>query len=95
MHALIHLDWPLRLAWGLLAWPVLVYLAILLSSAADPRAVNRRGLSPSSVLARFSRQRSQSYSPRSGSRFPFTARPGTYFSGLVASSRSFATVALS
>jgi hypothetical protein len=41
MHALTHMGWPSRLAWGLLAWPVMVLLAILLSNAADPRAVNQ------------------------------------------------------
>ncbi len=41
MHTVMHMDWPSRLVWGLLAWPVMVYLAILLSSAADPRAVNQ------------------------------------------------------
>jgi hypothetical protein len=37
MHALMHMDWPSRLAWGLLAWPVMIILAVLLSRAADPR----------------------------------------------------------
>lgn len=40
MHTLMHMDWPSRLAWGLLAWPVTIALAILLANAADPRAVN-------------------------------------------------------
>ena len=40
MHRLIHMDWPSRLAWGLLAWPVMISLAILLSNAADPRSVS-------------------------------------------------------
>ena len=39
MHALMHIDWPSRLAWGLLAWPVMIFLAVLLSKAADPRGV--------------------------------------------------------
>ena len=40
MHALMHMDWQARLAWGLLAWPVMIALAVVLASAADPRAVN-------------------------------------------------------
>ena len=40
MNALMHMDWPSRLAWGLLAWPVMVGLAVLLSIAADPSAVH-------------------------------------------------------
>ena len=40
VHQLIHMDWPSRLAWGLLAWPFMIYLAILLSNAADPRSVS-------------------------------------------------------
>lgn len=40
MHTLMHMDWPSRLAWGLLAWPVMIAFAILLANAADPRAAN-------------------------------------------------------
>jgi hypothetical protein len=40
MHMLMHMDWRWRLAWGLLAWPLMVGLAVLLSHAADPHEAN-------------------------------------------------------
>lgn len=40
MQALMHMDWQARLAWGLMAWPVTMALAVVLASAADPLAVN-------------------------------------------------------
>jgi len=40
MHRLMHMDWPSRLVWGLVAWPIMIALAVLLSSAADPHGVN-------------------------------------------------------
>jgi hypothetical protein len=40
MDRIRHMDWPSRLAWGLLAWPVMISLAILLSTSADPHAAN-------------------------------------------------------
>lgn len=32
----MHVDWPTRLVVGLLAWPVMIFLAIVLSYAAEP-----------------------------------------------------------
>jgi hypothetical protein len=40
MQALMHMDWHARLTWGLLAWPVMIALAVVLASAADPLAAN-------------------------------------------------------
>jgi hypothetical protein len=40
MHALMHMDWHFRLAMGLLAWPVVIALAVVLASAADPHAAS-------------------------------------------------------
>jgi hypothetical protein len=40
MHTLMHMDWLSRLAWGLLAWPVMISLAVVLASAAEPHAVS-------------------------------------------------------
>ena len=36
MRWLTEMDWPTRLAWGLLAWPVTIALAILLGHIAQP-----------------------------------------------------------
>ncbi len=36
MHYIAHMDWPTRLVWGLLAWPVMIFLAILVSYAVQP-----------------------------------------------------------
>jgi ABC-type phosphate transport system permease subunit len=36
MHALMHMDWATRLAWGLLAWPAMIFLAVVLSLVAEP-----------------------------------------------------------
>ena len=55
MHSLMHMDWHSRLAWGLLAWPVMIALAVVLSTAADPRTVSNpwavTALSAAEVLA--------------------------------------------
>ena len=40
MDRIRHMDWPTRLAWGLLAWPAMIALAIVLSTAADPHSAN-------------------------------------------------------
>ena len=40
VHELLHMDSPTRLAWGLLAWPVMITFAVLLASAADPHGVH-------------------------------------------------------
>jgi hypothetical protein len=36
VNAVRHMDWATRLAWGLLAWPMTIALALLLSMAIDP-----------------------------------------------------------
>jgi hypothetical protein len=41
MHALMHMDWASRLAWGLLAWPAMIFLAVVLSLVADPRSTSQ------------------------------------------------------
>ncbi len=44
MHWLTHMDWPSRLAWGLLAWPVTIGFAIFLGNTVQPGQASNSAL---------------------------------------------------